>query len=63
MNTVNQKQDAKMTTMQLADNLMFVSAMEMLKQLLLQKALTDKEFAIAKKDFERRVRPTIITVF
>ncbi|WP_197055542.1 hypothetical protein [Intestinimonas butyriciproducens] len=49
-----------MTNTQVADNLMFIAALQQLVRLAAAKGMTDKEFEQVKKDLERRLRPTII---
>lgn len=49
-----------MTNNQVADNLMFVAALQHLAQLAAAKGMTELEIEKVKKDLERRLRPTII---
>ncbi len=49
-----------MTNTQVADNLMFVAALQQLARLASRTGMTDKELEQVKKDLERRLRPTII---
>jgi hypothetical protein len=49
-----------MTNTQVADNLMFVAALQQLAQLAAAKGMTEPEIEKVKKDLERRLRPTII---
>ncbi|NYB73164.1 hypothetical protein HZF24_03305 [Sedimentibacter hydroxybenzoicus DSM 7310] len=52
-----------MTNTQVADNLMFIAALQQLVRLATAKGMTDKEFEQVKKDLERRLRPTIIASY
>ncbi len=49
-----------MTNTQVADNLMFVAALQQLAHLAARTGMTDKELEQVRKDLERRLRPTII---
>lgn len=50
-----------MTQTQVADNLMFVAALQQLMRLLTAGSMTEQEYAQVKKELERRLRPTILT--
>ncbi len=49
-----------MTTKELADNVTFLSAMQMLERMLEQKLLSPAEAEKAKSELKRRLRPTLI---
>ena len=48
-----------MSKTELADNLTFVSALQMLKQLVEQGLLSVEEGEATRKELERRLRPTV----
>ena len=48
-----------MSKSELADNLTFASAMQMLKQLVAQRLLSPDEETITRTELERKLRPTI----
>lgn len=50
-----------MTQTQVADNLMFVAALQQLMRLFTAGSMTEQEYAQVKKELERRLRPTILT--
>ena len=50
-----------MTQSQVADNLMFVAALQQLMRLFNAGSVTEQEYAQVKKELERRLRPTILT--
>lgn len=52
-----------MTKTQVVDNLIFVAALQQLTRIAAAIGMTDSELEGAKKDLERRLRPTIITPF
>ena len=49
-----------MTKNELTDNLTFVSALQMLKQLVEQGLLTANEGALTRRELERKLRPTLL---
>ena len=49
-----------MSRTELADNLTFASAMQMLKQLVAQGLLSADEEARTRQELERKLRPTLI---
>ena len=49
-----------MTKTELTDNLTFVSALQMLKQLVEQGLLTADEGALTRRELERKFRPTLL---
>ena len=48
-----------MSTMELADNLVFLSALQILGRLVERKMLTEDEAEAARQELKRRLRPTI----
>ncbi len=51
-----------MSKIELADNLTFLSALEQLKQLLAEGILTESEAAQARRELERKLRPTLLLI-
>ncbi len=49
-----------MTTKELADNAVFLSALQMLERMLEQKLLSPAEAEKARSELKRRLRPTLI---
>ena len=49
-----------MTKTELTDNLIFASALQMLKRLVEQGLLTADEGALTRKELERKLRPTLL---
>lgn len=49
-----------MSETELTDNLTFVSAVQMLKQLVAQGLLSADEEALTRRELERKLRPTLI---
>ena len=49
-----------MSKNELTDNLTFVSALQMLKQLVEQGLLTADEGALTRRELERKLRPTLL---
>ena len=49
-----------MTKTELTDNLTFVSALQMLRQLVEQGLLTADEGALTRRELERKLRPTLL---
>ena len=49
-----------MSRTELTDNLTFVSALQMLKQLVEQGLLTADEGALTRRELERKLRPTLL---
>ena len=49
-----------MTQTELTDNLTFLSALQMLRQLTARNLLTEAEAALTRRELERRLRPTIL---
>ena len=49
-----------MSKTELTDNLTFVSALQMLKQLVEQGLLTADEGALTRRELERKLRPTLL---
>lgn len=49
-----------MTKIELTDNLTFLSAVKQLEYLLSKGILTESEVAQARKELERKLRPTLI---
>lgn len=49
-----------MTRNELTDNLTFLSALKQLEQLSVKGVLTESEAAQARRELERRLRPTLI---
>ncbi len=51
-----------MSKIELVDNLTFLSALEQLKQLLVEGILTESEVAQARRELERKFRPTLLLI-
>ena len=51
-----------MTNTQVMDNLMFIAALQQLTVLAVKAGMTEQETEKVKKELERRLRPTIITL-
>lgn len=51
-----------MTNTQVVDNLMFLAALQQLTALAVKTGMTEQETAKVKKELERRLRPTVITL-
>jgi len=51
-----------MSKTELADNLTFLSALEQLKLLLAKGILTEPEAAQARRELERKLRPTLLLI-
>ena len=49
-----------MSKSELTDNLTFLSALQMLKQLVQQGLLTTDEGELTKRELERKLRPTLL---
>ena len=49
-----------MSKTELTDNLTFVSALQMLKQLIEQGILTADEGTLTRRELERKLRPTLL---
>ena len=49
-----------MSKNELTDNLTFVSALQMLKQLIEQGLLTADEGTLTRRELERKLRPTLL---
>ena len=49
-----------MSKSELADNLTFASALQMLKQLVEQGILTADEGVLTRRELERKLRPTLL---
>ena len=49
-----------MSKNELTDNLTFVSALQMLRQLVEQGLLTADEGALTRRELERKLRPTLL---
>lgn len=49
-----------MTRKELTDNLVFLSALQMLERLASEGKLTDAEREAARRELERRLRPTLL---
>ena len=49
-----------MSTTELTDNLTFLSALQMLRQLTQQGLLTDNEGALTRRELEQKLRPTLL---
>ena len=49
-----------MSRTELTDNLTFVSALQMLKQLIEQGILTADEGTLTRRELERKLRPTLL---
>lgn len=49
-----------MSKTELTDNLTFLSALQMLRQLIQQGLLSADEGALTRRELERRLRPTLI---
>lgn len=49
-----------MTKIELSDNLLYIAAMELLERLAAQGHLSAAEVEGAKRELEKRVRPTVI---
>ena len=49
-----------MSKTELTDNLTFVSALQMLKQLVEQGLLTADEGTLTRRELERKLRPTLL---
>ena len=49
-----------MSTTELTDNLTFLSALQMLRQLTQQGLLTDTEGVLTRRELERKLRPTLL---
>ena len=49
-----------MSKSELTDNLTFVSALQMLKQLIEQGILTADEGTLTRRELERKLRPTLL---
>ena len=49
-----------MTTTELTDNLTFVSALQMLEQLIAKNLITDAEAQRTRRELERRLCPTLL---
>ena len=49
-----------MSKSELTDNLTFVSALQMLKQLVEQGLLTADEGTLTRRELERKLRPTLL---
>lgn len=57
---IEQKGVSQMSTTELTDNLTFLSALQMLGQLIQQGLLTADEGARTRRELERKLRPTLI---
>ena len=51
-----------MTHKELTDDLVFLAAEQMLRDLTAQGLLSDEEAELARKELKRRFRPTLLTV-
>ena len=49
-----------MTTKELIDNMAFLAALQALERVALQSLLSEQEAEQAKKELERKLRPTIL---